>query len=262
MTSKINYVQKSFDNLFSSPDLTLSDKEKQRLNEITSLIPDSVKTILDAGSGDCRLSNLIQLKGCYKVVSTDIGLRGLRNAKSKTVNSMINSLPFRDNYFDLVICSEVLEHLPENIYYESLSELLRVSKKYILITVPNNENLLHNQLKCNNCDETIHTWGHLRKFNKESFGFLSKKVSNIEVFGIGPPKKERSLTWLFFIGRKFGNYYDLTDKSICTNCGNTISNSKNKNLIGYISFRLIWRINKYFPKTKGEKIWLAFLLKK
>ncbi len=47
----------------------------------------------------------------------------------------IYKLPFKSNSFDLVVCTEVLEHLdnPRKAY----KELIRVSKKYILLSVPN-----------------------------------------------------------------------------------------------------------------------------
>jgi len=47
----------------------------------------------------------------------------------------IYSLPYKSNSFDLVMATEVLEHLenPKKAY----RELLRVSKKYVLISVPN-----------------------------------------------------------------------------------------------------------------------------
>lgn len=47
----------------------------------------------------------------------------------------IYELPYAENSFDLVICTEVLEHL-ENPR-KALRELIRVSNKYILLTVPN-----------------------------------------------------------------------------------------------------------------------------
>ncbi len=42
---------------------------------------------------------------------------------------------FSDNQFGLVVCTEVLEHL-EN-FHEMLDELVRVSNKYIVISLPN-----------------------------------------------------------------------------------------------------------------------------
>jgi len=47
----------------------------------------------------------------------------------------IYKLPYKDNTFDLVLCTEVLEHLERP--YDAVAELKRVSKKFILFSVPN-----------------------------------------------------------------------------------------------------------------------------
>jgi len=47
----------------------------------------------------------------------------------------IYKLPYKDNSFDLVICTEVLEHLDNP--KKALAELRRISSKYILLSVPN-----------------------------------------------------------------------------------------------------------------------------
>jgi SAM-dependent methyltransferase len=48
----------------------------------------------------------------------------------------VDRLPFNDKQFDCVICSDVLEHL-ENLHH-IFSELVRVSNKYVIISLPNN----------------------------------------------------------------------------------------------------------------------------
>lgn len=49
-------------------------------------------------------------------------------------NFDLHHLPFPDNTFPLVICLEVLEHLPDSTV--GLRELARVSSEYILMSVP------------------------------------------------------------------------------------------------------------------------------
>jgi SAM-dependent methyltransferase len=41
-------------------------------------------------------------------------------------------LPFRDDAFDVVVCSEVLEHLVRPL--ESIAEMMRVSRRYVVLT--------------------------------------------------------------------------------------------------------------------------------
>jgi ubiquinone/menaquinone biosynthesis C-methylase UbiE len=47
----------------------------------------------------------------------------------------IYNLPYKDDSFDLLICTEVLEHLKDP--KKALSELKRVTKKYVIFSVPN-----------------------------------------------------------------------------------------------------------------------------
>jgi 2-polyprenyl-3-methyl-5-hydroxy-6-metoxy-1,4-benzoquinol methylase len=103
--------------------------------------PLSPTNILDAGCGEGITLD--------KLIKNNIGkkLEGIENSEvaielSKKVNPHLNikygsvySLPYKDASFDLVICTEVLEHLDDP--KKGLDELTRVSSKYLLLTVPN-----------------------------------------------------------------------------------------------------------------------------
>jgi SAM-dependent methyltransferase len=80
------------------------------------------------------------------------------------------SIPFADKQFDVVVMSEVLEHLGDDILRASLTEVGRVLKtdgKFVG-TVPANENLLENRVICPHCGESFHRWGHLQTFSLAS----------------------------------------------------------------------------------------------
>ena len=85
---------------------------------------------LDCGSGIGSKTIFMKSKG-IEVVSIDIDFRSLRNLAEDGPGSIIcgdvQYLPFKDNIFDSVMCSEVLEHLP---YPElCINEVYRVTKK-------------------------------------------------------------------------------------------------------------------------------------
>jgi ubiquinone/menaquinone biosynthesis C-methylase UbiE len=111
------------------------------------LTPQSV--VLDAGCGTGR--HLRELAGMpsLKIIGIDknekelnsayLSLQEMPDCGTKNffvLKADINKLPFADETFDCVICSEVLEHIPE--YRGAIQELVRVLKAQgdLVISVP------------------------------------------------------------------------------------------------------------------------------
>lgn len=90
----------------------------------------SNNSILDIGCGSSKI--IIDLPLAVGL-DIDIGkLRYLKKTNSRLINADAGSLPFKDNSFSTVICSEVIEHIEaENIF----SEINRVLKKDGLLIV-------------------------------------------------------------------------------------------------------------------------------
>lgn len=78
------------------------------------------------------------------------------------------AMPFRDGSFDVVVMSEVLEHLDNAVLDESLDEVLRVLKPggFLLASTPYRENLVDNTVVCPSCTEVFHRYGHVQVFDK------------------------------------------------------------------------------------------------
>lgn len=103
---------------------------------------------LDAGSGIGN--NLpILLKFFQNITACDVSEQALNYARNKINNLSIkftkadlNHIPFPDDYFDVIICTEVLEHT--NNFDKIMNELMRVLKKdngYLIVSTPNYFNL-------------------------------------------------------------------------------------------------------------------------
>ncbi len=93
-------------------------------------------------------------------------------------------IPFEDDFFDMVIMSEVLEHLDDSILIATISEVNRILKQdgKFIGTVPYNENLSEQLVICPKCGEQFHRWGHIQSFGKENLAVLLKKnFSNISL---------------------------------------------------------------------------------
>lgn len=101
---------------------------------------------IDVGCGLGYLSRVLPPPGSL-AIGADYDEASLRLNRRSGLPNMIRSgadrLPFADNSADVVLCSEVLEHLPEPLDRHALAELIRILKPggKLLITVPSLEGL-------------------------------------------------------------------------------------------------------------------------
>lgn len=95
--------------------------------------------VLDLGCGDGLFMELLRKKG-IKGSGVDFSKTAIEKCKMKGLEACFidgsqENLPIADNSFDYVTILDVLEHLP--CPEKLLSEAKRISKKYIIISVPN-----------------------------------------------------------------------------------------------------------------------------
>lgn len=106
--------------------------QRRRFKIINELARGS-KSTLDIGCGSSRI--LAALENGIGVDVQMTKLRYIRGYGKPLVNASIHALPFRDNAFDCVICSEVIEHIPsgEQPFLE-MSRVLQRGSRLILGT--------------------------------------------------------------------------------------------------------------------------------
>jgi SAM-dependent methyltransferase len=107
---------------------------------ITLVSQTGAACLLDAGCGEGFVLNHLRQALSLRMIGGDADLPSLRWGRANVrhgqplANLDIQRLPFPDNSFPLVICLEVLEHLPDSRV--GLAELARVSTDYVLLSVP------------------------------------------------------------------------------------------------------------------------------
>lgn len=70
------------------------------------------------------------------IVGSDLKFRERPESNMRAVASTAEVLPFRNRSFDLVISSDMMEHLPAAIRGDVVKEMLRVSRKHVVIGFP------------------------------------------------------------------------------------------------------------------------------
>lgn len=98
-----------------------------QINETISKKPESV---LEIGKGNGTVSDYLKKLG-IKVTTADFD----KNLKPDVVAD-VRSLPFEKNSFDVVLCAEVLEHLPFDDFAGALAQIHKITGKSAIITLP------------------------------------------------------------------------------------------------------------------------------
>jgi len=90
-------------------------------------------SILEVGSGPQGIAFFLKDSA---IVGTDVrfGDRPLTNIRPVIASSI--DLPFQESAFDMVVSSDMMEHLPENLRQSAMKEMLRVAARYVVVGFP------------------------------------------------------------------------------------------------------------------------------
>ena len=156
-------------------------------------------TILDVGCGEGLVIRQLDLLWSKEAIhGVDISPELLKVAQNIASNAVyfagnVYQLPLPDHYYDLVICTELLEHL--NNPQAALAEITRVGKDHCLLSVPHEPwwriaNVMRGSYltKCGN------TPGHINHWSRQGFTkFVSSYVNVVDV--------RQPFPWIMVLGR-------------------------------------------------------------
>jgi 2-polyprenyl-3-methyl-5-hydroxy-6-metoxy-1,4-benzoquinol methylase len=131
--------------------------------------------VLDVGMGVGYGMNLLSIKA-KEVYAVDVDEKAVqactqnvlgKNPKVKELKAYDGyHLPYKDNYFDVVTCVDVVEHVED--YDKFIDELLRVAKRAVVFGTPNR------RPEYTNPDGTPTNYWHLREWSFEEFDKIAK----------------------------------------------------------------------------------------
>ena len=127
------------------------------------------KTLLDVGGSEGYKAYLIHRLLGASVLNSDLSIEACKRAEEifniASVPADIHALPFKNGEFDVVLCSETLEHITD--VNKAMKELLRVANKAIIITVP------HEKRSCIEQNIRLGEYhSHIHDFKLNSFDYL------------------------------------------------------------------------------------------
>lgn len=145
-------------------------------------------SILDVGCGaGAFLKELSNIRLGSRLVGIDLSISQLKKAKHEVIDIVCCdalNLPFRNNSFDAITASEVIEHVINP--FKMVNETYRVVKPikgYLFLTVPHDRNFFIGRLWCLDFKDAFYNYGHLYKFHsrKSILRVLNKKFGIVDV---------------------------------------------------------------------------------
>lgn len=160
------------------------DGNAARLKFLVRQLSPADKSVLNIGVGNGYLEKMIRARperDVYSLDPSEVAIARLRTEIDMDAGhakvGYSQAIPFPDNWFDVVIMSEVVEHLEDDVIADTLREITRVLRprgRY-LGTVPADERLEAHQVVCPKCGELFHPVGHVQSFSKERLSRLLQR---------------------------------------------------------------------------------------
>jgi SAM-dependent methyltransferase len=143
-----------------------------QVDEIMKLNP---KSCLECGIGTGLFKSLMQHFG-YSIQTADID-----PDLAPDFVASVTELPMNDNSFECVCAFQVLEHLPYEKSLQAFAEMLRVSSKYVLLSLPDAKKMWTHSFNLPNNDVFVLNIpippirSRVHKFNGEHYWEINKK---------------------------------------------------------------------------------------
>ena len=148
-----------------------------------ALIPPNCHSVLDVGGGTGWTT--ITMRDKYWITTLDLSLPSLIKGYGDRVRANAVNLPFPDRSFDVLLCSQLLEHIPKEALLRVKQEICRIATKALIISVPYRENLKIGMVRCKYCNKVFHTSYHVRSFSEQDLAtfFTGWTLAEWHVFG-------------------------------------------------------------------------------
>lgn len=163
-------------------------------DQISAVHAESPANVLEIGKGNGFVSDFLKKAG-FNVTTFDINER-LEPDVVGSVTELASHFP--ENSFDLVLCAEVLEHIPFESFEAAISQIARVSKRRVILTLPRAQSFMFSFTP----DISIKCFGRGRIFKPSIFFSLpSSRISELHHWEIDSRPETKMKRLKSMIGR-------------------------------------------------------------
>ena len=196
-------------------------EEQARIRDLLRIVPKNRSSVLDVGTRDGYISKKLT-KHFSKVTALDLVRPEFEFKNVTTVPGDVTHLAFAHSSFDVVLCAEVLEHIPTAHLLKACQEIGRVAKYEVVIGVPYRQDLRIGRTTCLSCGKVNPPWGHVNCFDEKRLKHLFEGMNPIVTSFVGE-RRERTNDISTFLMDLAGNPWGTYDQGKgCIYCGETL----------------------------------------
>ncbi len=243
--------------------LPTHEREAQRSADVVRLLPRLAGgSALDVGARDGHFSK--QMAQWYtSVTALDLEEPSLHHPNITCVKGDVTRLAFNDDAFDVVVCTEVLEHIAPEKLDKACAELARVSRQYVLIGVPFKQDIRVGRTTCKACGATNPPWGHVNTFDENRLLSLfdGLTVQQLSFVGVDSDSTNSLSALLMNLARNpYGTY---GQDEPCIVCGEALIEAPERSLFHKVctkaAFTTRWMTQTFQP---AHPCWMHCLFRK
>lgn len=205
----------------TSMDLTKYRKrpeEQDRIEDLMRIVPKGRVSVLDIGARDGYISKKLT-DHFSKVTALDLEKPKFQIKNVITVSGDVTRLDLADSSFDVVLCAEVLEHIPPTHLLKACNEIKRVAKYEVVIGVPYQQDLRLGRTTCLSCGQINPPWGHVNCFDKIRLRQLFEGMNPIVTSFVGEKMDRTNAISTLLMDLAENPWGTYNQEETCTHCG-------------------------------------------